>query len=134
MLRQLELDVDLTLQQCQARLRGIEARVGEVTDIVAGKTTDDEPQDITVVTANNRSEVAVNSLYLLAEGDPPPEGTSLQLAGTAFLEGRKAVVKIYRIEEAADAEDEAEYDFSVRNSDTFGEPAESAPGITGPEI
>lgn len=97
MLRQIELtDVNLSLQQCQARLRGIEARVGEVTDIVAGKTTEAQPADATIVTANNRSEVTANSLVLMAEGKEPPDGKTLLIAGTAWIEGKVSVIKVYR--------------------------------------
>lgn len=96
MLRQVEVDADLTVGQLQARLRGIESRVGEVADIVAGTALEDPETPVTIVTANRSSDVATNSLHLIGEGENPPDNASLQIAGTAWIEGTKAVVKVFR--------------------------------------
>lgn len=96
MLRQVELDPSLSHGELQARLRGIEARVGEVTDIVAGAAIDDPEASATIVTANRSSDVPTNSLRLVLEGADPPDGTTLQIAGTAWIEDAKMVVKVFR--------------------------------------
>lgn len=99
MLRQVSLEADLTLQGCQARLRGIEARIGEVVDMLAddADAEGEEPAEkVTVVTANKRSRVPANSLVLASEGDDPPAGKELQIAGTGWIEGKKTVLKVYR--------------------------------------
>jgi hypothetical protein len=99
MFRTVPIAGDVTHAQCQAMMRGIEARVGEITDLVA--TTSDpeegeEPANETLVTANRFKRVTVNSLHLVAEGEDPPEGTELKVAGTAWIADKKTVVKVYR--------------------------------------
>ena len=99
MFRTVPIASNVTQAECEALLRGIEARVGEITDLVA--TTDDpeegkEPEKETLVTANRFKRVTVNSLRLVAEGEDPPDGTELIVAGTAWISDKQTVVKVYR--------------------------------------
>lgn len=93
MLRQVEIDAGFTLENLQAALRETEAKIGEIADIGA-----DTPQEgpITVATANNRSRVKANSLCLVLGSEPVPDGKALMVAGTAWVEGAKQVVAVYR--------------------------------------
>lgn len=99
MLRQVEIKPDVTLAQLQSRLRQIESRIGEIADIAADEADDadgGEVVKVTVATANNRSSVPANSLVIVLGGAQAPSGKSLELAGTAWVEGKKQVAVIYR--------------------------------------
>lgn len=93
MLRQIELQVEDDLQAIQSQLRGVEARVGEITDIFADGAGTDR---INVAVANNRSDVPVNSLVLVAAGEAAPDGKALQVGGTVWIGEVKTLIAVYR--------------------------------------
>ena len=97
MIRQVELSSDLTLAQCQAKMMGIESRIGEVVDSVADSGDNQgEAAEVTVVSANKWSHPPANSLILVREGDAAPDGATLSIAGMAWIEEEKVVIKVYR--------------------------------------
>ena len=97
MIRQVPLtDPEMSVEACQAQLRGIEARIGEITDIIADTEKMNPDKKVTIVTANKSSDPAANSLILLEEGVAAPQGKTLLVAGTAWIGGDKKVVKAFR--------------------------------------
>lgn len=97
MIRQVPLtDPEMSVEACQAKLRGIEARIGGIVDIIADTDKKNPSKRVTIITANKSSDVAANSLILLEEGAAAPQGKTLLIAGTAWIGGDKKVVKAFR--------------------------------------
>ena len=81
------------LQDLQTQLREIEARTRLIVNLTA--IGEDSGHEVTEVTQNRRKR-AKSTLVLALSTDTPPVDTTLDFAGTAYLENSKTAVVAYR--------------------------------------
>lgn len=88
-------DKGLSAEDLKSGVRHAENRTGRIMDIFA-RSLDDPTNDETV-SEHNLLDFPSDSLTLIIVGeDPIPTDKELELAGTAFVEGEKKIVAIYR--------------------------------------
>jgi hypothetical protein len=100
-------EAGIALAKLEEAINDIEARIGRIVDLqaVEGPGEDGDTKKLTYsahLLWNPPSDVAV----LKKEGEAAPDGMSLVIAGTAYIEGveGKAVIKVYRKEASAPAQ------------------------------
>lgn len=85
-------EITLTIEELQKELRDCESRMGLATDLRAGAVRGVEK----TISRHNILADPPSVLVLVAGTANPPAGANLDFAGTAFVEGKKQIVAVYR--------------------------------------
>jgi len=103
MVREFAFDESWSLETWQQKLRRLEATIGKVVDLNAAEESNDAAgadslDKVSVVSILRPVTGKPNTLVLVKEGDPAPDGAALEIAGTVWIDGtEKTVVKVYRL-------------------------------------
>lgn len=88
-----EFEATVNKEDLQVLLTEYEGRTRLMIDILA---IESGPQKVTQVEQNIRARAEKDPVLIVVGEDEPPAGVKLDFAGTAFIEGEKKIVAIYR--------------------------------------
>lgn len=91
-------DAELTLEKLEERINDAEARIGRIVDLQAVEVEKEGDSILQTFSAHLLWNPPSDVVALKKEGEAAPDGKTLVIAGTAYIDGveGKAVIKVYR--------------------------------------